>query len=228
MWGPLPLAPVRLVRVQAPAHRVDALTELLELRAQDRPGSLFFARHDGVVVLCVSPVESENVRDLCAAFEAHAGVSDPGSYAALSHAMAQAERALERALEGPAGVVEFDAISRQGVLAFLARTDAREVGLATLAPLLAHDAAHGSKLVHTAGVWLENNGHFAAVADELGLHRHTVRARIGQVEQLLARDLSAFPARADLWAALLAAERTPDRPTTFPNVQAPNPQAPNP
>jgi purine catabolism regulator len=37
------------------------------------------------------------------------------------------------------------------------------------------------------------------------VHRHTVRARIAQAQQLLAVDLTSFPARAELWAALVAA-----------------------
>ena len=41
-------------------------------------------------------------------------------------------------------------------------------------------------------------------AQQLGVHRHTVRSRIALAERLLGRDLSGFHARADLWAALLA------------------------
>jgi purine catabolism regulator len=89
------------------------------------------------------------------------------------------------------------------VLAFLARTDAREVGRATLAPLVEHDAREGTALLRSVRVWLEHNGQFDAAAQLLGVHRHTLRARIAQAERLLGRDLSTFHARADVWAALL-------------------------
>ena len=103
-------------------------------------------------------------------------------------------------------MVAFDEISRQGVLALLARTDARAVALATLAPLARHDAANGTALVATMRAWLEHGGQFDATAQALGVHRHTVRSRVALAERLLGRDLSGFHARADLWAALLAVD----------------------
>jgi purine catabolism regulator len=36
----------------------------------------------------------------------------------------------------------------------------------------------------------------------LGVHRHTVRARVALAQRLLGVDLGSFPARAELWAAL--------------------------
>ena len=42
-------------------------------------------------------------------------------------------------------------------------------------------------------------------ATALGVHRHTVRARIGLAQTLLGTDLASFAARADLWAALQVA-----------------------
>jgi purine catabolism regulator len=53
---------------------------------------------------------------------------------------------------------------------------------------------------------LEANGEFEAAGRALGVHRHTVRARIADAEHLLGRELSSFRARADLWAALLAVD----------------------
>lgn len=204
LWGPLPGAPVRIVSVRVAAERRNAFTEWLELRVEARPGTLFFAHLDDSVVLCLGAEDTGTVAEALSLFEAWAGISDPSGYDALPGSLAQSRQALDRASEAEPGVVEFAAIARQGVLAFLARTDAREIGLAALAPLLAHDSEHGSDLLPTLRVWLEHGGQFGAVAIVLGVHRHTVRARIGQIETLLGRDLSSFPARADLWAALLA------------------------
>lgn len=225
MWGPLPAAPVRIARVQVPPKRRDAFIEWLELRVEARPGTLFFARlddtqpaapashtpppgapADGTVVLCLRADDTGLAAEACSLFEAWGGLSDLSGYDTLPAALAQSAQALERAREAPPGVVEFAAISRQGVLAFLARADVRDIGLAALGPLLSHDAQHGSQLVPTLRVWLEHNGQFGTVAEQLGVHRHTVRARIGEIETLLGRDLSGFPARAELWAALLAVD----------------------
>ena len=203
LWGAFPAEPVRVAVVSPPPERLDALAELLELRVEERPGYLFFAR-DGGQVLLILDVAADPVLAELVGLGLHVGVSDRSAYRALPHAAAQARQALERAHEGAAGIVEFEVISRQGVLAFLARTDASEVGRATLRPLSDHDAAHGTALLPTLRVWLERNGQFGPAATELGVHRHTVRGRISHAEQLLGRDLGAFHARADLWAALLA------------------------
>ena len=204
LWGALPAEPVRVAVVAPPPERLDALAELLELRVEESPGHLFFAREGRHILLVVDLAAGPLLDDLVG-FGLHVGVSDRSDYRALPHAVAQAHQALERAREGAAGLVEFEVISRQGVLAFLARTDASEVGRATLRPLSDHDAAHGTALLTTLRVWLEHNGQFGPAAAELAVHRHTVRARIGHAEQLLGRDLGTFHARADLWAALLAA-----------------------
>ena len=204
LWGTLPAEPVRVAVVAPAPERLDALAELLELRVEEHPGHLFFAREGRQVLLVVDPA-AEPLLEQLVGFGLHVGVSDRSEYRALPHAAAQARQSLERANEGAPGIVEFEVISRQGVLAFLARTDASEVGRATLRPLFDHDAAHGTVLLMTLRVWLEHNGQFGPAATELGVHRHTVRGRISHAEQLLGRDLGAFHARADLWAALLAA-----------------------
>jgi DNA-binding PucR family transcriptional regulator len=204
MWGPLPIEPVRVAVTDPPPGRLDALTEFLELRVEESPGHLFFARQDGLVVVCLDAGAAPLLDELVG-FGLHVGLSDQTRYRELPHALVQARQALERSHEGEPGIVEFDVISRQGVLAFLARTDASEVGRATLQPLTTHDALHATELVRTLRVWLEQNGQFGPAAAELGVHRHTVRARVSHAETLLSRDLSTFHARADLWAALLAA-----------------------
>lgn len=203
MWGPLPFEPVRVAVTDPAPGRLDALTEFLELRVEESPGHLFFARQGGLVVLCVDATAGPLLDELVG-FGLHLGLSDRARYRELPHALAQARQALERSHEGAPGIVEFDVISRQGVLAFLAGTDASEVGRATLQPLTAHDAVHGTELVRTLRVWLGRNGQFGPAATELGVHRHTVRARVSQAEALLGRDFGTFHARADIWAALLA------------------------
>ncbi|NYG22176.1 purine catabolism regulator [Agromyces hippuratus] len=206
MWGPLPSAPMRIAVTDAPLTAVDRLTELLELRVEERGGRLFFGRDDEQFVLVLEEADSGLADELAAEFDLPVGLSDPVGTGGIALAHEQALRAVERARESGSGVVHFDEISRQGVLAFLARTDARAVALATLAPLTEHDAESGTALLTTTRTWLEHGGQFDATAQALGVHRHTVRSRIALAERLLGRDLSGFHARADLWAALLAVD----------------------
>ncbi|WP_127792254.1 PucR family transcriptional regulator [Agromyces sp. LHK192] len=207
MWGALPRTPLRVAVVDARPEHTDRLTEYLELRVDERDGRLFFGRAGDRVVVLLEQSDAALADEVAEEFEAAVGISDPiPSMQQAAAAHEQALRAVERAREQGAVVVAFEEISRQGVLAFLARTDARAVAQATLAPLTEHDASNGTALVETVRVWLEHGGQFDATAGRLGLHRHTVRSRIAQAERLLGRDLSGFHARADLWAALLAVE----------------------
>jgi len=209
MWGALPQPPLRVAIADVPDEHVDRLVELLELRVDERAGRLFFGREDDTVVLLAEAGDETLAEELANDFGVAVGLSDDVSEldgSAVRDAHEQALRALERAREQGASVVAFEEISRQGVLAFLARTDARAVARSTLAPLADHDAEHGTVLVATVRMWLEHGGQFDRAAQALGVHRHTVRSRIALAERLLGRDLSGFHARADLWAALLAVD----------------------
>ena len=78
---------------------------------------------------------------------------------------------------------------------------------ALVQPLLEHDALTGDDLVGTLGTWLRCDAVAESAALRLGIHRHTVRARLRRAAVLLDRDLAAFPARAEVWAALQAIGR---------------------
>ena len=181
MWGPLPVAPLRVAVTDAPALHVDRLIELLELRVEQRGGRLFFGRDEGTVVIVLEEADAALAEEVATEFELPVGVSYVVAADAVALAHEQALRALERARETGTGVVAFDEISRQGVLAFLARTDARAVALATLAPLAEHDAAHGTALLGTTRTWLEHGGQFDATAQALlCAPRPTVRSRVSR------------------------------------------------
>jgi len=78
---------------------------------------------------------------------------------------------------------------------------------ALVQPLLDHDALTGDDLVGTLGTWLRCDAVAEAAALRLGIHRHTVRARLRRAAELLDRDLDAFAARAEVWSALQAIGR---------------------
>ncbi len=72
----------------------------------------------------------------------------------------------------------------------------------SLNPLRSFDAAHGAGLMATLESYLNNNGSVAAVAEELTLHRNTVRYRMGQITELTGYDPALTPDRVQLWLAL--------------------------
>lgn len=72
----------------------------------------------------------------------------------------------------------------------------------TLGPLLEFDELHGAELLNTLAMYLQLNGSLAAVAEELSLHRNTVRYRLGQITELTGFDPAVTADRVQLWLAL--------------------------
>ncbi len=202
LWGGLPAAPIAVAVTDARAVRVEAVSDLLELRADERRGALFFGRADDGVVIVLPADERAVVDELAERFGIRIGLSDPSGYDGFAGAMGQAAAARDR---GTAPVTTFAEIARAGVLSALA-PDAAALAAAELAPLRDHDSAEGTQLVATLKGWLDNDCSHEATARALGVHRHTVRTRLALAERLLQRDLGSFAVRAELWAALRALE----------------------
>ncbi|AUG28832.1 MULTISPECIES: PucR family transcriptional regulator [Microbacterium] len=201
LWGPLPAAPVVVAVANVSPGRTDAAVDWLELRAAER-GGLFYARSSDGIVL-VEPAGDERAAEaLSGLLDAAVGVSEPAEYAAFARAHAQALTALRTAAPGRVGRFADAA----GVLSSLDSPAARALADARLRPLRAHDAAHGTALIETVRTWLAHDARIDEAARSLGIHRHTVRARVAHAQQLLGVDLSRFPARAELWAALVASD----------------------
>ncbi|BDV31521.1 PucR family transcriptional regulator [Microbacterium terricola] len=199
MWGGMPAAPVVVAVTDT---RTDAAAEWLELRVAEARGDLFYGRDEEGLAIVAPAGRTELFAEFAEAFGATVGVSDPAPYSSFAAAHAQATTALRRA-EAP--VTLFREVRGAGVLSALDTDAGRSLAAALIAPLRAHDAAAGAALVDTLRVWLANDARIDAAADELGVHRHTVRARLSQAESLLGVDLSSFAVRAELWGALQVA-----------------------
>ena len=178
-WGPLPAEPFVVALADAPAERLEPIVEYIELRAESGQRSLFYAVTDDSIVFCADPAHPI-FDDLTTKFSLPLGRSAPTTYAELNRALRQAEQAHRRAVPSGAGMVDFQTVSGQGVLALMAGAAATEVARSILEPLLRHDATSGTALVSTVRTWLAANGEFEAASRTLGVHRHTVRARIAR------------------------------------------------
>ncbi|GAA2975053.1 purine catabolism regulator [Microbacterium terrae] len=200
LWGPLPAAPVVVALTDAAAARVDGILELLELRADERRGAVFFGRIDDGLVIVGSAGDLAAVEEVVDRFAVRAGLSDPAAYESFADALGQARTARDR---GTAAITAFAEVARSGVLSALS-DEARTLARAELAPLVEHDAAQGARLVETLRSWLDHDCSHEATATALGVHRHTVRTRLAAVDRVLGRDLASFATRAELWAALRA------------------------
>jgi DNA-binding PucR family transcriptional regulator len=71
-----------------------------------------------------------------------------------------------------------------------------------LGPLAEYDARHNAELLTTLKSFLACDGSWSACASQLYVHVNTVRYRIGRIEALTGRDLSALADRVDFFLAL--------------------------
>jgi DNA-binding PucR family transcriptional regulator len=74
-----------------------------------------------------------------------------------------------------------------------------------LGPLAEYDVLHNAELLPTLREFLACDGSWSACAARLYVHVNTVRYRIGRIEALTGRDLSALADRVDFFLALRVA-----------------------
>jgi DNA-binding PucR family transcriptional regulator len=74
-----------------------------------------------------------------------------------------------------------------------------------LGPVAEYDARHNAELLPTLKYFLACDGSWSVCASRMYLHVNTIRYRIGRIEALTGRDLSALPDRVDFFLALRGA-----------------------
>ncbi len=79
----------------------------------------------------------------------------------------------------------------------------REMSEQLLAPLIAYDEKHDGEYVETLMKYLELGGSFAAMADEMFVHRNTLMYRMNNIKKLLGTDLNTAPDRMNYQIACL-------------------------
>jgi PucR family transcriptional regulator, purine catabolism regulatory protein len=73
-----------------------------------------------------------------------------------------------------------------------------------LGPLMDRDAQRSSHLVESVRAFVACGGRWEEGARELGVHRHTLRYRINQAQELIERDLNSPEDRMEVWLACRA------------------------
>ncbi|MFJ9318347.1 PucR family transcriptional regulator [Streptomyces globisporus] len=121
------------------------------------------------------------------------GASAPTPVTALDAADSLAARALAHAQATRAPLTVGAPVS--GLAALVPPEEAAAHARALLAPLTA-------PLADTLRCWLSLHGSWDRTAVALGIHRNTVRQRIGRCGELLDADLDDMDVRAELWFAL--------------------------
>jgi purine catabolism regulator len=175
-----------------------ALRDALERRAAVAGSTLFVVGGPRGLTLLVDPRDWPELEAFLIRREARAGVSDLLEWDQLNVGIVQADRALERA--HPGMLLEFSDLVSASFFGLLSTSRVAEIAAARLAPVLR--SPEGRTLLGDAAVWLSHNASWDPAARELGVHRHTLKARIEQLGELLSLDLRRFQDRAELWALL--------------------------
>ncbi|PVG81929.1 PucR family transcriptional regulator [Nocardioides gansuensis] len=182
-----------VVRVAGAAAQLDDALERLEAA-----GALA-AVSEGAAPELVVVVRAAEAVELASSFAGESlrvGIGEASAAAGLAESHRTAGDAL--ALTTPdARIVAWEDGVRRGVLSLLDDRRAAAFGAAYLAPL-ADDPA----LLDTLQAFLRHHGSLLRVADDLQVHRNTVRHRVSRIEQLLGRSLADPQVRVDAWVAL--------------------------
>jgi purine catabolism regulator len=134
------------------------------------------------------------------------GVGETVDAQAIRHSYITALFALRAAPPAKAVASPRDLGSYGFLLAAQSRTVLEGFVRSVLGPLIDRDEARHSELVQSIRAFIESGGRWEHGADDLGVHRHTLRYRVRQAEELLGRDLTHPEDRLEVWLALKAAE----------------------
>ncbi|SFK89750.1 purine catabolism regulatory protein [Streptosporangium canum] len=165
-----------------------------------------FVDQDGVVFIALLPESaplSQITDDLTHAGWL-AGISSAHPVTRLRAAHEEAGQALRTALFQGSCVVSDTEID--GLAGALDMRRLRHYADRRFRPLRERRQQDAADLLTTLRVWLRHNGHWDRTADELGVHRNTVRHRIGQVEASLGCQLADADTRVELYLALRTLE----------------------
>jgi purine catabolism regulator len=131
------------------------------------------------------------------------GVSVAPGIEQAERSLKQADRAATAAAATDLGVLQVGAQLGPTYSAMLASADEGEIAASIFAPIEAADGRRAGDLCRTVIAWLGLNGQMEPTSGLLGVHRHTLRARVRRIERLIGQSLSDPTTRAELWFASL-------------------------
>ncbi len=159
------------------------------------------ADREEALVLLTAPDDAPALAAELTASGLAVGVSSPAAPDRAATALLQAMRALRAAPAGEA--LGADTLAARSLLGLLSRDEVADLASARLAALAAIPDA--PELLACARAWYAANCQWDPAARSLGIHRHSLQARITRLGALLGVALDEFGGRAELWAVLEAA-----------------------
>jgi len=201
------------------AWMTEALLDVAIISIDERSGEALSARirEAGTTVVAVrlddelmviSPAADGGIAALDALIDAaaqgqaglRAGRATSEGLTDLADGRRRARQALAARSASTRGVAQFDDLADAGLMSLVDDQVADGFSDAVLAPLIGLPAS--DDLLASLDAWLARHGQWDAAAQELGVHRHTLRHRIRRIEVLLDRSLDDPETRMELWFAL--------------------------
>lgn len=186
------------------------LAELQDLDALGRAGFLVGLHEDRLLgLLPVDGRVSALVEQHVAPHVVAVGLARPRPWAQLPSGIAEADAARRFAQRAGRRVVNHHDLAAMGLSGLVDPEEAGQFAERLLEPLRGYlDSGGKVDLIASLRSYLAHHGQWQPAAEELGIHRHTLRYRIGRVEELLGRSLSSPQTRMDMWFALQWAPNT--------------------
>ncbi|MGO1319502.1 MAG: PucR family transcriptional regulator ligand-binding domain-containing protein [Galactobacter sp.] len=205
---PLPPAPVAVL-LGGRAEQAPQLSEWLAARPARTRSGVLAGRYGASCLALISPAAAPHAAaEIARHLGGTWGLSEVTPLTDLTRAAVEAEAAREaghqtaqRGTSGD-GLTRYSDVVGHDVLPLLRSEKAEAAARHALTPLIVHDERHGTELVTTLTAWLQHDCRHEETALALGVHRHTIRARIRLAERILGHSLSDFQHRAQLWTAL--------------------------
>lgn len=185
-------ARVQVVHASGPE---DALEDALAELERDQ---VLASLDAGTLRVVAGPAHAHRVSRDLAGRDLVVGIGESVRLVEVASAHATAALAHARATTS-SGVVAWERVVREGAVGLLARDVVESFSTSFLGGLDEEQAA-------TLGSFLTHHGSLLKVAEELGLHRNTVRNRLARIEHTIGRSLDDPDTRASAWIAVQARE----------------------
>lgn len=198
----MPPAPLRVAFVGCPREALPRLLRVAEDQHGLRQAGALTAQYDSHSAAVLLPVAEGDLQALDEVLhrvpQARAVVTEGVRADEVSDALRRARSVYFGSSGHTARLVLAEDVTTAGLLAQLDNPSARGWAAALLEPLDRHAQRSKLDLISTLRVFLRHNGHVDSSSTELGIHRHTLRYRLGRITDLLDCTLDDPTTRAEL------------------------------
>jgi purine catabolism regulator len=202
----LPDAPLRVAVIGASPEHMAELVRAAETHHGLCVGGALIAEYEPTLVAILLPVAQGDLFALEEVLhqvpQSRGAVSEGVRMPDLPDAWRRVRSVFFGASESPGKLLATKDVVTAGLLAQLDNPNAFGWASTLLEPLGRQAGRSRLSLIETLRVFLSHNGHIEASAATLGIHRHTLRYRLGRITELLGRELDDPTTRAELWIAL--------------------------